>query len=197
MLLLGLKSSGKTWLLAKVRMHPADAQLREMYLGGPTPTARIAPTIGQNVLDVNWHGVILHMWDLGGASSMRELWLEYVPDAHVLAWSVDAHAWHCNEPVPDEGGTRYREASCNALVSVVREAAAHGLEIVVLVCKLDVQDATPVADVEDHILAHWATVTDASTATLRPTWHFCGVSSATGDGLAAAVDQFYTCAVQQ
>lgn len=157
-----------------------------MYLNGPAPSTRIAPTVGQNVLDVTSRGAVLHMWDLGGAVSMRALWLEYVPDAHVLAWAVCADAWRANEPVPDEGGLRYRDATCAVLFTVVREAAALGLATVVLVTKLDVAQI-PIADVESYILARYEEADDASSTTLRPSWHFCGVSSATGEGLAAAV----------
>lgn len=150
-----------------------------MNLGGPAPSTRIASTVGQNVLDLPSHGAILHIWDLGGAASMRSLWMEYVPDAHVLAWAIGAEAWRADEPVPEEGGIRYREATCAALFTAVREAAALGLATVVLVTKLDVAPIT-ISDVESYILARWEAADDTSSTTLRPSWHFCGVSSASG-----------------
>ncbi|WFD33941.1 ADP-ribosylation factor protein 3 [Malassezia cuniculi] len=169
-LLAGLYGGGKTWLLAK---------LRAMYLDGPEPSSRIAPTVGQNVLDLPSHGAVLHIWDLGGASSMRSLWLEYVPDAHVLAWALDAEAWMANEPVADEGGARYRDATCSALFGVVREAAALGLSTVVLVTKSDTCRVS-LSDIESYIVARWSAADDMSSTTVRPDWHFCTVSAATG-----------------
>ncbi|WFD02845.1 ADP-ribosylation factor protein 3 [Malassezia obtusa] len=205
-LLVGLKGSGKTWILEK---------LRELYLDGSGPSARIAPTVGQNVLDVTYKRSILRLWDLGGAKSMRSLWDQYLPDAHVLVWVLDAPRW-VHDSLDDEGP--YRSAMCTALFRLVQEAAARNQPIVLVISQLDrlAPDASgpglvhaSSASLQEHvhttILKQWALFVDEApaAATLNPNWNVAAVSAATGyvqdlrsDGMRATFETIHTHAVR-
>ncbi|WFC93631.1 ADP-ribosylation factor protein 3 [Malassezia brasiliensis] len=198
-LLVGLKGAGKTWILEK---------FREIYCDGPGPSARIAPTVGQNVLNVQYKRSIVHFWDLGGAASMRSLWDEYLPDAHTLVWVIDAPRWAQNS-VDAEGP--YRDAVCTALFHLVQDAAARNLPILVVAAQLDrLEPNLPTdgiehisgAGVQEHIyttlLKRWALLVeeDTSAATLKPDWDVVGVSAASSDGMRVLLDTIHARAMR-
>ncbi|WFD25589.1 ADP-ribosylation factor protein 3 [Malassezia nana] len=190
-LLIGLKGSGKTWLLER---------LRHDHLLGRAPSQRLPPTVGQNVLDVPYRRFILHFWDLGGSPSMRPLWDQYLPDAHVLVWVMDAPRWLSDAAVPDEAMPTYRAAVTESLCAVVTDAAARAQPVCVVVSQLDAvapdRGSSLVQDVEAHLIAEWTRrLQDTSLdSTLMPTWSFHGVSAATGDGMDALLDTLLACA---
>lgn len=180
-LFLGFQGSGKTWLLE---------QLKHTYLNGRMPSDRIAPTIGQNVLDLPYNKSILHFWDLGGAVTMRKLWSQYVPDAHTIVWVLDAQLWVDDASVDGEAAPTYRAAVLATLFPIAKDAAARRQSIVVLINKTDTLDpehpdegARPsqIAEhVESHILKQWASIMDkeAPANISTPLWSFQSVSAA-------------------
>ena len=38
-------------------------------------------------------GVQVRVWDLGGAASLRSIWLRYLSETHVLIWALDVRLW--------------------------------------------------------------------------------------------------------
>ena len=182
-LLIGFNQSGKTWLLE---------QLRHTYLKGRAPSDRIASTVGQNVLDLPYQKSVLHFWDLGGAPSMRELWQQYLPDAHTIVWVLDGKQWALDTPVQQETATSYQTAVLDQLFPIAMDAALRGQTVLVLVNKMDAMDPQDVCEdmrpphvlehVEATVLKHWARFMDnhASKDIITPHWSFHGVSAVTG-----------------
>lgn len=161
-------------------------QIRHDHLQGRTPSQRLPPTVGQNVLDVPYRRFILHLWDLGGSLSMRSLWDQYLPDAHVLVWVIDAPRWLSNAMVPDEAMPTYRAAVTESLCAVVTDAAARAQSVCVVVSQLDAvtpdRGSSLVQDVEAYLTAEWTRRLQETSldSTMAPTWSFHGVSAATG-----------------
>ncbi|WFD17996.1 ADP-ribosylation factor protein 3 [Malassezia caprae] len=187
-LLIGLKGSGKTWILER---------LRHDHLQGRAPSQRLPPTIGQNVLDIPYRRATLHLWDLGGSASMRSLWDQYLPDAHVIVWVVDAPRWASDAAVPGEPEPAYRAAMAAELCPIVAEASARAQPVCVVVTQLDElapERATPlVQEIEASLTAEWMHRLDDTSlhCTLTPIWLFQGVSAATGDGMDAMLDAMF------
>lgn len=161
-------------------------QLRHDHLQGRAPSQRLPPTVGQNVLDIPYRRAILHIWDLGGSASMRSLWDQYVPDAHVIVWVVDAPRWASKAAVPEEPGPTYRAAVTECLCPIVAEASARAQPVCVVVSQLDElapeHAASIVPEVEAHLTAEWTRRLDDTSldGTLAPIWSFHGTSAATG-----------------
>jgi len=161
-------------------------QLRHDYLRGRAPSQRLPSTIGQNVLDVPYRRTILHLWDLGGSAAMRSLWDQYLPDAHVIVWVIDAPRWASDTAVADELGRSYRAAVFESLCPVIAEASARAQPVCVVVTQLDElasdRAASLVREVETSVTAEWTRRLDDTSldGTLSPIWSFQGVSAATG-----------------
>jgi len=161
-------------------------QLRHDHLQGRAPSQRLPPTIGQNVLDIPYCRTTLHLWDLGGSASMRSLWDQYLPDAHVIVWVVDAPRWASDAAVTDESEPAYRAAVAAALCPIVAEASVRAQPVCVVVTQLDElapERATPlVQEVEAGLTAEWTRRLDNTSLddTIAPLWSFLGVSAATG-----------------
>eukprot|EP00124_Ichthyophonus_hoferi_P005685 Ihof_evm2s900 gene=Ihof_evmTU2s900 len=73
-LMLGLDGSGKTTILCLLQGKEASMQ----------------PTIGFNVECLNFNNVRLNVWDLGGQSKIRPLWVHYFEGAEGLIFVVDS-----------------------------------------------------------------------------------------------------------
>lgn len=81
-LLVGPSGVGKSCLLEKIK---------SLYLKRPPlPPNKIAPTVGQNVLELTLPTMHLHFWDLGGSPSVRTLWSKYYEESDAVVWVVDA-----------------------------------------------------------------------------------------------------------
>jgi len=74
-LLLGLDSAGKTTILYSLKC------------GEPVKTV---PTIGFNIEQVNYRGLELNIWDVGGQDKLRDLWRHYYPGTNGIIFVVDS-----------------------------------------------------------------------------------------------------------
>jgi len=74
-LLLGLDSAGKTTILYSLKC------------GEPVKTV---PTIGFNIETVNYQGLELNIWDVGGQDKLRDLWRHYYPGTNGIIFVVDS-----------------------------------------------------------------------------------------------------------
>lgn len=81
-LIVGTSGVGKSCILEKIK---------SLYLKRPAlPPNKIAPTVGQNVLELTLPNMHLHFWDLGGSPSVRTLWSKYYDESDAVVWVVDA-----------------------------------------------------------------------------------------------------------
>ncbi|NXG17647.1 ARL2 protein, partial [Grallaria varia] len=71
----GLDNAGKTTLLK--RLNGED-------VGGTSPT------LGFNIKTLEHRGFQLHVWDVGGQSSLRSYWRNYFESTDGLVWVVDS-----------------------------------------------------------------------------------------------------------
>lgn len=81
-LIIGPSGVGKSCFLEKIK---------SLYLKRPAlPPNKIAPTVGQNVLELTLPNMHMHFWDLGGSPSVRTLWSKYYDESDAIVWVVDA-----------------------------------------------------------------------------------------------------------
>ena len=151
--------------------------MRNVYVQGAEPSARITPTVGQNG--------------------------RWLPAPSVLTCSAGCSVpWLCaallgprrcalDARVPEESDSSYRDAACAALFGVVRQvAASNGQSVCVLVSQTDVvtvkekhSDAEAVVrDVKQGITQRWEELARGAVdvGTLRPVLHYMRASAKTG-----------------
>ena len=86
-LIVGLDCAGKTTLLESLRHRHSQNTANPP----PPPHAlRIPPTVGLNILELDYRRVHLVVWDLGGQSGLRVIWNKYFADANAVIYVVDA-----------------------------------------------------------------------------------------------------------
>lgn len=161
-LILGLDNAGKTTFLEQAK-HQANPNYTMV------PPQRILPTLGQNVATLEWAGVRLKFWDVGGQHALREMWAEYYPLAHGVVFVIDA-----SDP---ERIAEWRES----LMGLFANDAIEGAQILVVANKSDLPTAMDVVDLKqtlnpvlEHLNARDSRVMN--------------ISAATGEGLSQALD---------
>lgn len=77
MLILGLDNAGKSTLVARALNNPIND---------------IQPTLGFQIKTINYGGLFLNIWDVGGQRSLRPFWHNYFEKTDFLVWVVDASA---------------------------------------------------------------------------------------------------------
>jgi ADP-ribosylation factor related protein 1 len=85
-LILGLDHAGKTTLLEQSKI------LFKLQGNGPgkVPLDRIPPTVGLNIARLDIGSLLVLVWDLGGQTSLRQIWQRYYAEAQGLVFVVDA-----------------------------------------------------------------------------------------------------------
>lgn len=74
-LMLGLDAVGKTTIMYKIKMNE---------------TVKTIPTIGFNVETMQYKGLTMTMWDIGGQDKLRDLWKHYYQGTDALIYVVDS-----------------------------------------------------------------------------------------------------------
>lgn len=75
-LMLGLDNAGKTTVVKK-------------FLGKDTST--ISPTLGFQICPIQFKGLTLNIWDIGGQQTLRSFWRNYFESTDGLIWVVDSN----------------------------------------------------------------------------------------------------------
>lgn len=147
-LMVGPSGVGKSCLLEKIK---------SLYLQRTAlPPNKIAPTVGQNVLEVTLPNMHLHFWDLGGSASVRALWSKYYDESDAIVWVVDARHFLALDAhkqkqqqgdikgkgkasEPDAGSEAYnaRESSWKLLSQLLIDPSLEGRPILIVANKTD------------------------------------------------------------
>ncbi|EFC50406.1 ARF/SAR family small GTPase [Naegleria gruberi] len=83
-LILGLDNSGKTSLLIKMGLKSSKSQT------DLDDDLTVTPTIGYNVKEFSYKGVVFNCWDLGGQKNIRSLWKHYYKGSNGIIYIVDS-----------------------------------------------------------------------------------------------------------
>eukprot|EP00727_Mastigamoeba_balamuthi_P006494 m51a1_g2465 putative adp-ribosylation factor a1f isoform 2 (184) ;mRNA; r:30117-30668 len=151
-LMLGLDAAGKTTILYKLKLGELVTTI---------------PTIGFNVEKVEYRGLDLTVWDVGGQDKIRPLWRYYFQGSNALIWVVDS----CDKD-------RIEEAH-DALHRLLQEDNLRGASLLVYANKQDMPGAMTVAQVTSAM----------GLGEVRGRkWHVQGSSAASGDGLYEGLD---------
>ncbi|KAJ1370048.1 ADP-ribosylation factor-like protein 2 [Parelaphostrongylus tenuis] len=151
-LILGLDNAGKTTVTKK-------------FLGEDLTS--IEPTLGFNIMTVEFKGFTINFWDVGGQKSLRSYWRNYFEQTDALIWVVDS-------------GDEERLLACrDELRSLLSEERLLGASLLVLANKQDLHSALRVAEIAkllelDEIKSHH--------------WRIYGCSAITGENLLEAVE---------
>ena len=74
-LILGLDNSGKTSLLIKMGLVTSTSDKKSSKSQTDLDDdLTVTPTIGYNVKEFSYKGVVFNCWDLGGQKNIRSLW---------------------------------------------------------------------------------------------------------------------------
>ena len=194
-LVLGLDNAGKTTIVRRLCDKPIDEieptlgfsiQTLDYDLSktGTTPETTTTTTTTQTVEKTTLSQVYqLHLWDIGGQSTIRAYWRNYFEKTDGIVWVVDSGDRHRLGLVRDELETildqeRLAGASLLVLANKSDLEGAMGPEPIAkaLGLKTGSTDATNNNDnstKKDHSSRHW---------TIRAS------SAVTGEGLAGAID---------
>ncbi|KAM8793735.1 ADP-ribosylation factor-like protein 2 [Eudromia elegans] len=151
-LMLGLDNAGKTSILRKFNGEEVAAA---------------APTLGFNIRSLEHRGYTLHVWDVGGQSSLRSYWRNYFESSEGLVWVLDS-------------GDRPRLPLCaRQLHGLLREERLAGATLLIFANKQDLPGALPPAAIRealdlDSIKSHH--------------WCLLGCSAVTGHNLLAGIE---------
>lgn len=165
-LVLGLDGAGKTTLLNQIKQTFQTDSIPHNADPGKT-----VPTVGQNVSTVTLSDMYLKLWDVGGQQSLRGLWQNYYKSCHAIVFVVDStdvgDADITKISGSGEGGgapqtprtpflastfdeSTSRLAECKVtLESILSEADAEGVPILVLANKQDREDSVEVVRIKE------------------------------------------------
>ena len=154
--ILGLDNAGKTTIMYK------------MTLGSVVATA---PTIGSNTETFEYKNLKFLLWDVGGQTSLRASWAQYVTSTDALIFVVDSND---------------RDRVSLARAELHRIASDENLErapILVWANKQDVRGSMSSSEISDAL----------NLSSFRDrTWQIFGCSALTGKGITAGLDWLAT-----
>lgn len=135
LLLLGLDNAGKTTYLE---------QLRHIYINNQhiVNPSHIPPTVGLNLLTIQYDNKSLVVWDLGGSSSLRVLWSKYYNECHVILFIIDSTITSFNE--------RYHEISYE-LNNIINHNSLYDCPIIILLNKIDIHNNITIDTLKDML----------------------------------------------
>ena len=129
--MLGLDNAGKTTVLYKLR------------LGEVVSTV---PTIGFNVEEVNFKGLDLLVWDVGGQEKIRPLWRHYYQNTDGVVFVVDStDSYRLDSESGCEGSAQ------EELRNLLSDSALEGLPFLILANKQDEKGAVKLKDMTSKL----------------------------------------------
>nr|XP_014341834.1 PREDICTED: ADP-ribosylation factor-like protein 3 isoform X2 [Latimeria chalumnae] len=125
--LLGLDNAGKTTLLKKLASDDIST---------------VTPTQGFNIKSMQFHGLKLNVWDIGGQRKLRPYWKKYLENTDLLIYVVDS---------TDE--KRFEETG-QELAELTEEEKLNGVPLLVFANKQDLVTAAAAADIAEGLNLH-------------------------------------------
>lgn len=92
--------------------------------------------LGFNIKTLEYKGWKLNCWDVGGQKSLRSYWRNYFERTDAVIWVVDS-----------VDITRIENDCVEELHSLVNEDCLHGITLLVLANKSDLEGALPIAEI--------------------------------------------------
>jgi ADP-ribosylation factor-like protein 2 len=175
LLILGLDNAGKTSIVKRYCGQPIEEV--EPTLGFSIQTLEYTIHDGEieagdsdNKNESNNTTYHLHLWDIGGQSSIRAYWRNYFEQTDGLIWVVDSTDPHRLDLVKQE------------LLSLLQQERLAGATLLVLANKQDLTAATSPTDI--------ATLLELNQRIQYQNrhWAIYGCSAITGDGLEQAMN---------
>lgn len=124
LLILGLDNAGKTTILKKFCGEPIDT---------------IEPTLGFNIKTVEYKGLSLSFWDVGGQKSIRAYWKNYFESTDGLIWVIDS-------------ADRVRIDLCrNELQTLLHQEKLAGASVLILANKQDIDGSLSSEEIEQAL----------------------------------------------
>lgn len=146
-LILGLDNAGKTTIVKKLKGEDVNT---------------ISPTLGFNIETLEFGGVNLNIWDIGGQISLRAYWKNYFEETDGLVWVVDSN-------------DKMRLTDCkNEMHKILKQEKMSGATLMVFCNKQDVEGALSVEQIKDFL--------DLDNITSRH-WGLVPCSALTGKGI--------------
>jgi ADP-ribosylation factor 1/2 len=152
-LMVGLDGAGKTTILYKLKLDQ---------------TVTTIPTIGFNVDTVNYNGINLTIWDIGGQEKIRYLWRQHYRNIEGIIFVVDS-----------TDRVRIGEAK-EELQQMLKEEQLKDVTLVVLANKKDLPNAMSINEITELLGLH-------SLGSRK--WHIQATCATTGKGLHQGMDQ--------
>jgi ADP-ribosylation factor related protein 1 len=81
--ILGLDNAGKTTFLEQLKTK-FDRSYKAL------PPGKITTTVGLNIGKIDYAGVRINFWDLGGQEELQSLWDKYYAECHGIIYVIDA-----------------------------------------------------------------------------------------------------------
>ncbi|KAG4301576.1 hypothetical protein PCANB_001773 [Pneumocystis canis] len=127
-LILGLEHTGKTTFLERVKSIYNHVSA--------LPPENIVSTVGQNIGKITINDVKIHFLDLGGHSSLRNLWYHYFPECHSIILMIDSSKKE-----------KIQEAK-NIFEILTNHENIKGIPILILVNKQDISGSLKIEEIK-------------------------------------------------
>ncbi|KAL8558563.1 ADP-ribosylation factor protein 1 [Nucella lapillus] len=166
-LILGLDNAGKTTYLEQTK-----TKFNKGYKG--MNLAKVTTTVGLNIGKIDLGKTRLNFWDLGGQEELQSLWDKYYAESHAIIYVVDS-------------SDRERiEESKAAFDKMVINSSLHGIPLLLLANKQDLEGCLSVEDVKHVFNPIPQVVGDRDCSTEA-------VSALRGDGVSEGINWLAEC----
>jgi len=154
-LMVGLDNAGKTTIVK--RLNGEDIN-------------EISPTLGFNIMTLEYRGYKLNIWDIGGQKSLRAYWRNYFETTDALIWVVDS------------SDTRRLNDCKEELHKLLEEEKLAGASLCIFANKQDISGALDFEEIEKFLDFHETAMNG------NRHWAILGCSAHTGEGLREGFD---------
>jgi small GTP-binding protein len=151
-LMVGLDAAGKTTIMYKIKMNE---------------TVKTIPTIGFNVETMEYKGLTMTMWDIGGQDKLRDLWKHYYQNTDAVIYVVDSN---------DHDRI---ELNYETLQKMLIEPELEQACLLVYANKQDINGSLSPKEITDKLSLH---------SIRNRKWMVQGASAVRGDGLTEGLD---------